>query len=129
MYSIYFAAESITTVGLGDYHPTTDASRLFTIPFLIIGCTMMLNFFITFSRTYLTDCHDEIIYQIRRLRGLADQPVTPVQMSIYRVFFSVFTVLIAVLVGALFYTNNEGWTFVYAIYFCTIIMTSVGYGK
>ena len=34
---IYFSFTTLTTVGLGDYHPRSDAERLMVIPFLAFG--------------------------------------------------------------------------------------------
>ena len=35
--SLYFTVATLTTVGYGDLHPTTDASRLFTVCFILAG--------------------------------------------------------------------------------------------
>ena len=125
---LYFISESVTTVGLGDFHPTNDASRLFTIVYVLIGCTIMLNFFITFTRVYVTDCQDEIIDQIRKFYGLRDQPMSPAVLSMYRVCLSMSFVVIGLLSGVLYYSSSEGWTFVESLYFCVIVMTTVGFG-
>lgn len=41
--SIYFVTVSVSTVGYGDYHPTTDTGRLFTIAFIIAGFIFVLS--------------------------------------------------------------------------------------
>jgi hypothetical protein len=130
MSCVYFITGSITTIGLSDFYPTTETSRLFSIPYLLVGCTIMFNIFITFARTYITDCQDEIIYQIQRLRGKHASPVIrSVEMSFYRVMISIIFVSITALIGTLFYSSSEGWTFVYALYYSTVmVMFSIGYG-
>ena len=35
--SLYFCVNSLTTVGYGDFTPTSDASRLFTVFYLLTG--------------------------------------------------------------------------------------------
>lgn len=40
--SFYFSVVTLTTVGYGDLHPTTDASRLFTALFILSGVSVAL---------------------------------------------------------------------------------------
>ena len=40
--SFYFSVVTITTVGFGDFTPTTDASRLFTAIYILIGVSIGL---------------------------------------------------------------------------------------
>lgn len=40
--SLYFSVITLTTVGYGDLHPTTDASRLFTVLYILFGVTTVL---------------------------------------------------------------------------------------
>jgi voltage-gated potassium channel len=40
--SFYFSVTTITTVGYGDLHPTTDASRLFTSIYVLSGVAIAL---------------------------------------------------------------------------------------
>lgn len=43
--SLYFATATLTTVGYGDVAPTHDASKLFAIPFMLVGIGIMLYSF------------------------------------------------------------------------------------
>lgn len=43
--SLYFSAATLTTVGYGDFVPTHDASKLFAIPFMLFGISLMLYSF------------------------------------------------------------------------------------
>ena len=43
--SLYFSVVTLTTVGYGDLHPTNDASRLFTVFYILIGVTTALAAF------------------------------------------------------------------------------------
>ena len=127
--TVYYIVTSITTIGLGDFHPTTIMTQLFTMPYMVIGCTVMFNFFITFTKTYVKDCQDEIIFQIYRCQGLKEESIRPVAMSFYRVVISIVFVCITLLVGALFYSSNEGWPFLYSLYYSNVlIMLAIGYG-
>ena len=50
--SLYFTTTTLTTIGFGDLHPTTPASKLFTVFFVIVGVS-----FILFSLTLLADAY------------------------------------------------------------------------
>lgn len=45
--SVYFATATMTTVGYGDLHPTTDESRLFTVVFL--WCSVGIAIYFLYS--------------------------------------------------------------------------------
>ena len=42
--SLYFSVITLTTIGYGDYSPQTEAGKIFTIFYIIIGLGMILNF-------------------------------------------------------------------------------------
>ncbi|MCP3995629.1 MAG: two pore domain potassium channel family protein [bacterium] len=42
--SLYFTVMTLTTVGYGDLSPTTAATRLFTVAFVLIGIGILLGF-------------------------------------------------------------------------------------
>ena len=42
--SLYFTVITLTTIGYGDLHPTTDISKIFTILFVITGVSFILGF-------------------------------------------------------------------------------------
>ena len=39
--SFYFSVVAVTTVGFGDFAPTTDASKLFSVFYILIGVTIV----------------------------------------------------------------------------------------
>lgn len=41
--SFYFTIVTLTTVGYGDLHPTTDDTRLFTAFFILLGVTIVVS--------------------------------------------------------------------------------------
>lgn len=42
--SLYFSVITLTTIGYGDFSPTTDGGKIFTIFYIIIGLGMILSF-------------------------------------------------------------------------------------
>jgi multisubunit Na+/H+ antiporter MnhF subunit len=42
--SLYFTVVTLTTIGYGDLHPTTDLSKVFTIFFVFAGVSFILGF-------------------------------------------------------------------------------------
>ena len=42
--AFYFSVTVLTTVGFGDLHPTSDASRLFTAMYMLLGIGFVLGF-------------------------------------------------------------------------------------
>jgi voltage-gated potassium channel len=42
--ALYFTVVTLTTIGYGDLHPTTDLSKIFTIFFVFAGVSFILGF-------------------------------------------------------------------------------------
>ena len=42
--SLYFSVVAVTTVGFGDLSPSTDASKLFTVLYILLGITIVTTF-------------------------------------------------------------------------------------
>ena len=43
--SLYFSVIAVTTIGFGDYTPTTDFTKLFTIAYVIAGVSLVASVF------------------------------------------------------------------------------------
>jgi len=50
--AVYFSVITITTIGYGDVAPQTDAGKMFTIFYIIIGLGVILNFIETIHDHY-----------------------------------------------------------------------------
>ena len=50
--SLYFSVVTLTTIGFGDFTPQTDAGKLFTILYIVIGIGMILSFINTVHHHY-----------------------------------------------------------------------------
>lgn len=59
--SLYFSVVTLTTVGYGDLHPTSDASRLFTVGYILLGVSIALAATAVIGRSYLKRREDKIL--------------------------------------------------------------------
>lgn len=50
--SLYFSVITLTTIGYGDFSPQTDAGKLFTIFYIVIGLGIILSFINTIYSHY-----------------------------------------------------------------------------
>lgn len=50
--SLYFSVITLTTIGYGDLAPKTDAGKLFTIVYIVIGLGIILSFINTVYSHY-----------------------------------------------------------------------------
>ena len=58
--SFYFSTTTLTTIGFGDLHPTTDSSKIFTIFYVLVGVSVVLYMFSTIIIGYF-EGHKKII--------------------------------------------------------------------
>ena len=72
--AFYFSVVTLTTVGYGDLHPTTDASRVFTAAYILVGVGIMLASLGTIASSYLkmTERQSMLTHE-RRLKRRADR--------------------------------------------------------
>ncbi len=57
--SLYFSVVTLTTIGYGDFSPQTDAGKIFTIIYIIVGIGMILSFINTIQHHYTHMRHKE----------------------------------------------------------------------
>ena len=53
--SFYFSVVTLTTVGYGDLHPTTEFSRVFTAVYILIGVTVVVTSLGVLGAGYIND--------------------------------------------------------------------------
>ena len=51
--SLYFSVVTLTTVGYGDFTPTSDYSRIFTIIYIFIGLGVLVAFLSSLAQQYM----------------------------------------------------------------------------
>jgi voltage-gated potassium channel len=66
--SFYFSVCTLTTVGYGDYYPTTDAARLFTALYVLVGVTVAFGAFSLIGAGYLNRSQ-QILQRISELES------------------------------------------------------------
>jgi voltage-gated potassium channel Kch len=67
--SFYFSVATLTTVGYGDIHPTTDESRVFTALFILVGVGIVIAALTSIGSRYLATQEHELSDSLtRRLR-------------------------------------------------------------
>jgi len=52
--SFYFTVATLTTVGYGDLHPTSDTSRIVTSLFILVGVGIMITALTSIGSRYLS---------------------------------------------------------------------------
>jgi hypothetical protein len=65
--SFYFSVITLSTVGYGDLHPTSDASRLFTAFYILVGVAIALSSLAVIGTSYLRRRETRILK--RRKKG------------------------------------------------------------
>ncbi len=56
--AVYFSVTTIATVGLGDLAPRTDAGKIFTIFYIILGIGLFVAFAGTFADSVISRAND-----------------------------------------------------------------------
>ena len=64
--SIYFVIITMTTVGYGDLYPSTDAGKIFTMVFSVIGVAGALYFFSVIGSSIFKKHVEEKVSEIKR---------------------------------------------------------------
>ena len=59
--ALYFSTATLTTVGYGDLHPTTDASRVFTVAYMLVGTTIAVGSISVVGLAYLEERGDRLV--------------------------------------------------------------------
>lgn len=64
--SFYFSVATLTTVGYGDIHPTSDFSRVFTAIFILLGVGVVIAALTSIGSRYLASQEHQLSDNITR---------------------------------------------------------------
>ncbi len=67
--SFYFSVVTLCTVGYGDFHPTTDGSRLFTAFYILLGVAIAVSALAVMGTSYLARRDERIASHRKRRTG------------------------------------------------------------
>lgn len=128
----YFITVTITTCGYGYFHPTNDNSKVFTIFYIFFGLIIVLTVISGLTNSVLFDAQEGIIRSMHAFINPiflgGNGQLGDSTLRIYKVQLSLIGILIMLLVGTLFFTSNEDWDVIDAVYWTVCTMTTVGYG-
>lgn len=117
----YFITVTTTTVGYGDFKPSTDSTRLFTIFYAIFGIAFVLSAVI--------DLINYLIVRKLQTKVLNALGVSNMESRAwFKLIFSISCVLSMIAIGTIFFFYNEQWTVSFALYWTIITMLTIGYG-
>jgi len=135
--SVYFITVSTTTVGYGDLHPTTDATRLFTTIYVIIGLGVVLSsandviqYFVVkkFQQKVLIAIDWIVKTWYSRCLKKEVKGSSLESKAWFKLVFSLSCVVALVFFGTTFYATNEELSIIQGLYWTMMTMLTVGYG-
>jgi len=65
--SFYFSVVSVTTIGYGDLHPTSDISRLFTAIYLLVGVATVLTALGIIGTAYIEGRERQVVTWMKKM--------------------------------------------------------------
>ena len=119
--SFFFAATIVSTIGYGNVYPITTGGKIFTMIYAIIGIPFF-GIFLARIGDYLMNKVNVIEFKI-----FGKQRKTKYRVMVLVGYVSVGSALF-LFIPALCFTVVEGWTYMDAIYFSIMSLTTIGIG-
>ncbi|XP_029966066.1 potassium channel subfamily K member 3a [Salarias fasciatus] len=121
--SFYFAITVITTIGYGHAAPSTDGGKVFCMLYALLGIPLTLVMFQSVGERINTFVR-YLLHRLKKCLGMRRTEVSMVNM----VTIGFISCMSTLCVGALAFSQFEGWTFFHAYYYCFITLTTIGFG-
>ena len=139
--AVYFSMMTLSTVGYGDFSPSTGSARLFVIAMILVGVGIVFPIVGGAVDVLLTPFLHKCKALLDRLlppkyidideSGSKDFPVPPYAPVFYlkSLLPSVLIIILVQIASAFTFTVFEpGWSFLDALYHCFVTVSTVGYG-
>ncbi|XP_041832016.1 potassium channel subfamily K member 3a [Melanotaenia boesemani] len=121
--SFYFAITVITTIGYGHAAPSTDGGKAFCMLYALLGIPLTLVMFQSVGERINTFVRI-LLHRLKKCLGMRRTEVSMVNM----VTIGFISCMSTLCVGALAFSEFEGWSFFHAYYYCFITLTTIGFG-
>ncbi|XP_072218212.1 potassium channel subfamily K member 3a [Leuresthes tenuis] len=121
--SFYFAITVITTIGYGHAAPSTDGGKAFCMLYALLGIPLTLVMFQSVGERINTFVR-LLLHRLKKCLGMRRTEVSMVNM----VIIGCTSCMSTLCVGALAFSQFEGWSFFHAYYYCFITLTTIGFG-
>lgn len=125
---IYFITETVACIGTGYFYPLSKTDKLFTMPYLVFGATLIIYLATDLVRNVLKDAQNDLIMFLFYSYHPRSKRLTKGLLSRYHIALTGVGVALTLLLATLFFHGNEGWSFFDSFYYSLCIMTTVGYG-
>uniref|UniRef100_A0A672YNQ7 Potassium channel, subfamily K, member 7 n=1 Tax=Sphaeramia orbicularis TaxID=375764 RepID=A0A672YNQ7_9TELE len=123
--SLYFVIVTLTTMGSDSYSPQSDQAKFFCILYCTLGIPLTLFLLHLLSDVLLPVITDGPIRRLHTFWGLSHTRAAPVHAGLLSLLlFGLLLLLPALLVSAV----EPDWTFLDAVFFCFVILSTVGQG-
>lgn len=123
--SLFFVSTTVTTIGFGHPVPISDGGKAFCLLYLIFGIPFSLFVLSITSQKLMILMHDKPIRYIRLHFGFSIIMVTLLHGV---AFISLVACLFLFIPACVFSLIEETWSYLDALYFCFISLTTIGLG-
>lgn len=114
---VLFVIITITTVGYGTIHPTSQDSRIFTIFLMITGVVAVFSTMSSFLNAGVKKLN---IYLAKSVTKRLKKTELLFQQRLY---FSILWIVLCAFLGAIILQYSEGWSFITSFYFIVETIT------
>jgi hypothetical protein len=143
--ALYFSFITFFTVGYGDVSPTTPASQWFTCAYAFVGIMIIASALSLLGEGLLQQHEDfildlseedsqgggvamEVVTQEQLEADAKEKRETDFKLALWKAALVVMALVVYLVGGSLLFMQFTGWNFQEAFYFCSMTVTTIGYG-